>query len=114
MRDKTEIFEELRPRLTGIAYRMLGSVSDAQDAVQDTYLKWATYDGPAIETPAAWLSRVCTNICLDRLKAAHKTRLDYVGPSIPIRSKRISMAGRKNGWKSHHRSQPLSCFCSND
>ncbi|MFN3225670.1 MAG: RNA polymerase sigma factor SigJ [Hyphomicrobiales bacterium] len=83
MRDRTEIFEDVRPRLTGIAYRMLGSVSDAQDAVQDTYLNWATYDGPAIDTPAAWLSRVCTNICLDRLKAAHKTRLDYVGPWIP-------------------------------
>ncbi len=83
MRDNTEIFEELRPRLTGLAYRMLGSVSDAQDAVQDTYLKWATYHGPAIETPAAWLSRVCTNGCLDRLKAAHRTRVDYVGPWIP-------------------------------
>jgi RNA polymerase sigma-70 factor (ECF subfamily) len=83
MCDRTEVFEELRPRLTGIAYRMLGSVSDAQDAVQDTYLKWATYDGPAIDTPVAWLSRVCTNICLDRWKSAHKTRLDYVGPWIP-------------------------------
>lgn len=67
----------------GLAYRLLGSVSDAQDAVQDTYVKWASYDGPAIETPAAWLSRVCTNGCLDRLKAAEKTRLDYVGPWIP-------------------------------
>jgi RNA polymerase sigma-70 factor (ECF subfamily) len=62
---------------------MLGSVSDAQDAVQDTYVKWATYDGPAIDTPSAWLSRVCTNGCLDRLKAAHRVRIDYVGPWIP-------------------------------
>ncbi|GAB5463342.1 RNA polymerase sigma factor SigJ [Hoeflea alexandrii] len=83
MHDRTEIFEDLRPRLMGIAYRMLGSVSDAQDAVQDSYLKWIKYQGPAIKIPEAWLSRVCTNICLDRLKAAHKTRLDYVGPWIP-------------------------------
>ncbi|WP_425038577.1 RNA polymerase sigma factor SigJ [Primorskyibacter sp. S187A] len=83
MREQTEIFEEQRPRLTGIAYRMLGSVSDAQDVVQDTYLRWVTYDGPAIDAPAAWLSRVCTNRCLDRLKSAHKTRVDYVGPWIP-------------------------------
>ncbi|MEL6515180.1 MAG: RNA polymerase sigma factor SigJ [Pseudomonadota bacterium] len=83
MNDRTEIFEAERPRLTGLAYRMFGSVSDAQDAVQDTYVKWATYEGPAIETPAAWLSRVCTNVCLDRLKAAHRTRVDYVGPWIP-------------------------------
>lgn len=83
MREQTEIFEDLRPRLTGIAYRMLGSVSDAQDAVQDTYVKWVTYEGPPIDTPAAWLSRVCTNRCLDRMKSAHKTRVDYVGPWIP-------------------------------
>ena len=83
MDDRTEIFEATRPRLFGLAYRMLGSVSDAQDAVQDTCLKWVTYEGPTIATPAAWLSRVCTNGCLDRLKAAHRTRVDYVGPWIP-------------------------------
>lgn len=62
---------------------MLGSVSEAQDAVQDTYLKWATYQGPELHSPAAWLSRVCTNLCLDRLKSAHRSRVDYVGPWIP-------------------------------
>ena len=51
--------------------------------MQDTHIKWATYEGPVIETPAAWLSRVCTNGCLDRLKAAHGQRVDYVGPWIP-------------------------------
>ncbi len=83
MNDKTAIFEAVRPRLMGLAYRMLGSVSDAQDAVQDTYLKWATYEGPKLHSPAAWLSRVCTNLCLDRLKSAHRVRVDYVGPWIP-------------------------------
>lgn len=83
MTDRTEIFEAARPLLMGLAYRLLGSVSDAQDAVQDTYVRWASYRGPAIETPAAWLSRVCTNRCLDRLKAAETARTDYVGPWIP-------------------------------
>lgn len=83
MNDRTEIFEAVRPRLMGLAYRMLGSISDAQDAVQDAYVKWATYDGPDIQSPAAWLSRVCTNGCLDRLKSAQRTRVDYVGPWIP-------------------------------
>lgn len=67
----------------GLAYRLLGSVSDAQDAVQDTYVKWISYSGPEIETPAAWLSRVCTNRCLDQLKSAGNKRIDYVGQWIP-------------------------------
>ncbi len=67
----------------GLAYRLLGSISDAQDAVQDTYIKWISYSGSDIETPPAWLSRVCTNCCLDRLKSAHSKRVDYVGQWIP-------------------------------
>ena len=67
----------------GLAYRLLGSISDAQDVVQDTYLKWITYKGVKIDTPPAWLSRVCTNRCLDLLKSANSTRVDYVGQWIP-------------------------------
>lgn len=80
---QTEVFETARPQLMGLAYRLLGSVSDAQDAVQDTYIKWISHAGPEIETPAAWLSRVCTNRCLDQLKSAHNKRVDYVGQWIP-------------------------------
>lgn len=80
---QTEIFEIARPQLMGLAYRLLGSVSDAQDAVQDTYVKWISYKGPAIETPPAWLSRVCTNGCLDRLKSADHKRVEYIGQWIP-------------------------------
>ena len=83
MDERARIFEEERPRLMGIAYRMLGSVSDAQDVVQDTYIKWAYQQGAHIENPGAWLSRVCTNRCLDRLKSAEKMRLEYVGPWLP-------------------------------
>lgn len=79
---KTEEFEAARPQLVGLAYRLLGSISDAQDAVQDTYLKWLTYKGD-VDVPVAWLSRVCTNRCLDQLKSGNQTRLNYVGQWIP-------------------------------
>ncbi len=81
--NQTAIFEATRPQLMGLAYRLLGSVSDAQDAVQDTYVKWISYTGPRIETPPAWLSRVCTNRCLDLIKSAKRKRVDYIGQWIP-------------------------------
>ncbi|WP_421779704.1 RNA polymerase sigma factor SigJ [Kiloniella litopenaei] len=83
LENKTDIFEQSRPRLMGLAYRLLGSLSDAQDIVQDTYLKWVSYSGPEIENPVGWLSRVCTNRCLDQLKSANHQRLDYIGSWIP-------------------------------
>ncbi|MHA7775491.1 RNA polymerase sigma factor SigJ [Roseibium sp. M-1] len=79
----TDIFETVRPRLLGLAYRMLGSMADAEDAVQDTFLKWQDADRSAIATPEAFLTTVCTNRCLDYLKAAHRKRVDYVGSWIP-------------------------------
>ena len=81
--NNTDVFELSRPRLMGLAYRLLGSVSDAQDIVQDTYLKWISYSGSEIENPVGWLSRVCTNRCLDQLNSARHQRLDYVGSWIP-------------------------------
>lgn len=82
MDSKTKAFEAARPQLVGLAYRLLGSMSDAQDAVQDTYIKWTMYKGK-IDIPEAWLSRVCTNRCLDILKSANRKRVDYVGQWIP-------------------------------
>jgi RNA polymerase sigma-70 factor (ECF subfamily) len=78
-----DIFETVRPKLLGLAYRMLGSMADAEDAVQDTFLKWQDTDRSAITTPEAFLTTVCTNRCLDYLKAAHRKRVDYVGSWIP-------------------------------
>lgn len=78
-----QIFEQARPRLLGLAYRILGSRGDAEDAVQDTFMKWREADHAAIETPAAWLTTACTRRCLDLLKAAHRTRVDYVGDWLP-------------------------------
>ncbi len=77
------VFEAARPRLLGLAYRILGSLADAEDAVQDTFLKWADAERAAIDTPAAWLTTVCTRRCLDLLRAAQRTRVSYVGAWLP-------------------------------
>ncbi len=79
----TAFFETRRAFLFGLAYRMLGSRADAQDAVQDTFIKWQQADKSAIESPAAWLTTLCTNHCVDMLRAAHRTRVDYVGAWLP-------------------------------
>ena len=80
---KTEIFEHARPHLLGLAYRLLGTLAEAEDAVQDTYLKWQGIDTTPIRNAEAWLTTCCTNICLDVLKSARRSRTDYVGPWLP-------------------------------
>jgi RNA polymerase sigma factor (sigma-70 family) len=75
-------FEAQRPRLRRLAYRMLGSVSEAEDIVQDAWLRWSQVDG-AIDTPAAFLTRVVTRLCLDQMKSARNRRETYVGAWIP-------------------------------
>lgn len=76
-------FESHRPYLTGLAYRMLGSLAEAEDAVQEAYLRWHSADRTAIENPRAFLSKVVTRICLDHLKSARAQREHYVGPWLP-------------------------------
>ena len=76
-------FEAHRHRLFGIAYRMLGQVSESEDAVQDTWLRWNAADHSTIVTPAAWLTTVVTRIALDRLTSAQRQRETYVGPWLP-------------------------------
>jgi RNA polymerase sigma-70 factor (ECF subfamily) len=78
-----EVFEDARPRLEAIAYRLLGSASDAEDAVQDTYLRWQAADRDYVETPEAWLTKVLTNICLNQLTSARVRRESYVGQWLP-------------------------------
>lgn len=75
--------ERERRRLFGLAYRMIGEVAEAEDAVQDALARWAAADQQVIENPAAWLTTVTTRTCLDRLKAARRTRATYVGPWLP-------------------------------
>lgn len=81
--DNTRIFEDARPKLLGLAYRILGSLADAEDAVQDTFLKWTKADREEIDNTSAWLTTVCTRRCLDLLRSAHRARVSYVGAWLP-------------------------------
>ncbi|GAA3907100.1 RNA polymerase sigma factor SigJ [Streptomyces gulbargensis] len=79
----TDRFEAARPRLEAIAYRLLGSASEAEDAVQETYLRWQAADVARIEVPEAWLTKVLTNYCLNQLTSARARRETYVGRWLP-------------------------------
>lgn len=79
----TARFEHERPRLRGLAYRMTGTPDDADDVVQDVWLRWQRTDRRVIENPAAWLTTVTTRVALDRLSSAAARREQYVGPWIP-------------------------------
>jgi RNA polymerase sigma-70 factor (ECF subfamily) len=75
-------FEAARPRLLGLAYRMLGSMADAEDVVQDAWLRFQAA-GERVDRPEAWLTTVTTRLAVDRLRAARRRREDYVGPWLP-------------------------------
>src|SRR5688572_30100404 len=81
-RDARE-FEAHRGLLFSIAYRMLGSATDAEDVVQDAWLRYSSAPPQPIRSPRAWLGTIVTRLCLDRLKAARTTRELYVGPWLP-------------------------------
>jgi RNA polymerase sigma-70 factor (TIGR02957 family) len=81
--EAVQAFEEQRPRLFAIAYRLLGSASEAEDAVQDTFLRWHAADLEAVRSPAGWLAKVLTNLCLTRLTSARARRETYPGPWLP-------------------------------
>ena len=76
-------FEGERRRLTGLAYRMLGSRAEAEDVLQDAWLRWQQAEKDGVENPAAFLTSVVTRLCLDRLKAAKAKREVYVGSWLP-------------------------------
>ena len=78
-----ESFEPYRRRLLGLAYRMLGSMADAEDAVQETYLRWHGADRDKVSDPRAFLMTTTTRICLDMLTSARARREEYVGPWLP-------------------------------
>ena len=81
--DRPSIFEQHRARLFGIAYRMLGSVEDAEDLVQETYLRWHEADTASVRTPEAWLVAVVSRLAIDRLRRASTEREAYVGNWLP-------------------------------
>ncbi|MEW2285110.1 RNA polymerase sigma factor SigJ [Streptomyces sp. NPDC047841] len=78
-----ERFEAARPRLEAIAYRLLGSASEAEDAVQETFLRWQAAGAGHVEVPEAWLTKVLTNLCLNQLTSARARRETYVGQWLP-------------------------------
>jgi len=81
--DKTETFGRERRRLLGLAYRMLGSWSEAEDAVQEAWLRWHRAQTAEIRSPAAWLTTAVTRICIDELRSARTVREQYVGTWLP-------------------------------
>ncbi|MBB5716907.1 sigma-70 family RNA polymerase sigma factor [Sphingomonas aerophila] len=76
-------FESARPQLLRVAYRMLGSMADAEDVLQEAWLRWSAADHQDVRVPAAFLRRVVTRLCLDHLNSARVRREDYVGPWLP-------------------------------
>ncbi|HWL58945.1 MAG TPA: sigma-70 family RNA polymerase sigma factor [Paracoccus sp. (in: a-proteobacteria)] len=77
------VFQSERPRLLRLAYRMLGSHHDAEDVVQEAWLRWQRSDQAAVREPAAWLTRIVSRLCLDQMKSARARREIYPGTWLP-------------------------------
>ncbi|MDH6492004.1 RNA polymerase sigma-70 factor [Streptomyces sp. SAI-127] len=80
---ETDVFEEHRPVLMGVAYRMLGRVTDAEDVVQEAWLRWSAADRSEVREPRAYLVRVTTRLAIDRLRQVKARGETYVGPWLP-------------------------------
>jgi RNA polymerase sigma-70 factor (ECF subfamily) len=76
-------FGPLRPKLMRVAYRMLGSVADAEDVMQEAFIRWMKVDHSEVREPEAYLRRTVTRLCLDQLKSARRKRETYIGPWLP-------------------------------
>lgn len=83
MDTQTALFQQHRPRLFGLAYRMLGTPTDAEDVLHDAWLRWHAQDTAALDDPEAWLVTVTTRLALDRLRRAKTEREHYTGPWLP-------------------------------
>lgn len=81
--DPTAVFEAHRPRLVRLAYRMLGSMNEAEDVVQDGWIRWCRVDHAEIREPGAFLTRTVTRLCLDAMKSARARRETYIGSWLP-------------------------------
>jgi RNA polymerase sigma-70 factor (ECF subfamily) len=83
MPEPDPVFETQRPSLARLAYRMLGSLADADDVLQDAYLRWSRADRAAVEAPQAYLASIVTRLCIDRRRAIEARKLSYIGPWLP-------------------------------
>jgi RNA polymerase sigma-70 factor, ECF subfamily len=82
-KDTAVAFAPLRPKLMRVAYRMLGSVADAEDVVQESFIRWVKEPRAEVREPEAYLRRIVTRLCLDQLKSARQARETYIGPWLP-------------------------------
>jgi len=80
---KVEIFRQHKTRLFGIAYRMLGTSDEAEDILQEAYIRWHKTNAAKIETPEAWLVTIVTRLSIDRLRKVAMERETYIGPWLP-------------------------------
>jgi RNA polymerase sigma-70 factor (ECF subfamily) len=92
--ERADVFDGLRPRLVRIAYRMLGSLAEAEDVVQDAWLRWDHANREEVRNPTAYLARTVTRLCLDHLNSARARRESYVGSWLP--EPLIELAGTIN------------------
>src|SRR5918997_1598395 len=83
MTARIEVFEQHRSLLFSIAYRMLGSVADAEDIVQEAFLRWREVPEAEVRSPRSFLSAVVTRLSIDWLRSARARREEYVGPWLP-------------------------------
>lgn len=83
--NQDDVFHSYRPLLFSIAYRMLGSVMDAEDGVQEAYVRWhqAVASGESVQSPKAYLCTIVTRLCIDQLRSARAKRETYVGVWLP-------------------------------
>ena len=81
--DGLNAFAEVRPRLFGIAYRMLGSAAEAEDIVQDVWLRWQSANRGAVENPSAFLATINTRLCINLAQSAHSRHETYTGTWLP-------------------------------
>ena len=94
-RSGDDAFEAVRPRLHGIAYRMTGSVGDADDLCQEAWIRWSAADRATVRDPEAFLVTVTTRLALDRLRSARHRRETYVGPYLPDDAARAEHQARR-------------------
>lgn len=83
LREATRVFESARRRLFGVAYRMLGSVADAEDVLQDAWIRWQSVDRATVREPVAFLTTMTTRLAINALQSAHTRRETYIGPWLP-------------------------------
>lgn len=81
--EQVEVFEDHRPLLFSIAYRMLGSAMEAEDILQEAFMRWREVAGSKIESPKSYLAAVVTRLCIDYLRSAQVRREEYIGPWLP-------------------------------